>query len=155
MAPSRSPSPESLPASGKPWYAEGLRFACTQCGACCNGAGTVRVSDEEIGALARLLDLSDEQLRAMYTRRLRGGEVSLRESRAKACVFWDPERGCRVYAARPRQCRTWPFWRAVVHSRERWEEEARDCPGMNQGPLHDADTIAATAAADGTSGELP
>ena len=27
------------------------------------------------------------------------------------CVFFDSERrSCKVYALRPRQCRTWPFW---------------------------------------------
>ncbi|MBW2269596.1 MAG: YkgJ family cysteine cluster protein [Deltaproteobacteria bacterium] len=117
------------------WSPDGLRFACTRCGACCIGAGAVRVSDD--------------------ARRLRRGEVSLRETRAKACVFYESERGCVVYAARPRQCRTWPFWRAVVHSPERWREEAQNCPGMNRGPLHAAEAIESMAAADGSSGRLP
>jgi Fe-S-cluster containining protein len=138
-----------------PWYVDGLRFGCTRCGNCCTGSGTVRVDDDEIRALAGELGLPEHEFRAMYTRSLRGGEVSLREKRTKACVFHEPGTGCTVYAARPRQCRSWPFWRAVVHSPERWAEEAGECPGMNAGPLHAAETIAASASADGTSGRIP
>ncbi len=137
-----------------PWYRDGLRFACTRCGNCCRGApGTVRVSDAEIEGLARLQGLSVAAFREAYTRALRGGEIALREHRNGDCVFWADGRGCTVYAERPRQCRTWPFWSAVVHSPERWREEARDCPGIDHGPLHDAETIRATAATDGTAPE--
>jgi len=140
----------------EPWYREGLRFGCTRCGNCCRGAGTVRVSDAEIAALAGRLELTDAEFRAMYIRPLRGGELSLRELRNRDCVFYDPAApGCRVYEQRPRQCRSWPFWGGVVHSAERWNEEARSCPGMNRGPLHDADTISRGVAADGTSNAKP
>jgi hypothetical protein len=40
----------------------------------------------------------------------------------------------------------------VVHSPERWAEEAERCPGMGRGPLHDATWIERTARDDGTSG---
>lgn len=135
----------------EPWYAEGLRFACTRCGNCCQGSGTVRVSDAEITRLAHRLSLEDAEFRELHTRVLRGGAVSLRERRDGACVFYDASAGCRVYEDRPRQCRTWPFWRGVVHSPERWAEEARDCPGMDRGSIHSARSIARSAARDGTS----
>jgi Fe-S-cluster containining protein len=142
-------------AAGDPWYADGLRFACQRCGHCCVGVGSVRVSDAEIEALARRLDMADPEFRAAYTRPLRGGEVSLRDRRGGACVFYDPGRGCTVYEDRPRQCRSWPFWRGVIHSPERWQEEAGGCPGMNRGPRFDAEWIARTARDDGTSGAIP
>ena len=138
-----------------PWYRSGLRFACTRCGNCCRGAGSVRVSDDEVAALARRLELADDEFRAAFTRRLRGGELSLREKRNKDCVFHDRARGCTVYDDRPRQCRTWPFWRSVVHSEERWAEEARGCPGMGRGPLHSAEHVQAVARDDSTSGFVP
>lgn len=139
----------------EPWYADGLHFGCTRCGGCCVGAGPVRVSDEEVLALARRLSLPAHEFRAMYTRTLRGGDVSLREHRRdRSCVFYDRERGCTVYEDRPRQCRTWPFWRSVLDSPERWAEEARDCPGMNRGPRHARAEIEATRERDGTSGVL-
>ncbi len=143
-------------ATGDPWWRDGLRFECTRCGHCCGGApGTVRVSDAEIAALARRIGLAEPEFREAFTKPLRGGERSLRERRDGTCVFYDPRRGCEVHPDRPRQCRTWPFWRAVVHSPERWDEEAAGCPGMGRGPLHDAASIERALADDGTSGALP
>jgi Fe-S-cluster containining protein len=113
------------------------------------------VSDAEIARLAGRLELTEPEFRAIYTRELRGGDVSLRETSSGACVFHRGSRGCAVYADRPRQCRTWPFWSAVVHSPERWAEEAQGCPGMNRGPLHPAGWIEAHARRDGTSGQVP
>ena len=139
--------------SGEPWYRDGLRFACTRCGNCCGGApGSVRVSDAEIEALARRTALGPEEFRAVYTRRLRGGAVSLRECSDGTCILYAAERGCSVYPDRPRQCRTWPFWRSVVHSPERWADEASDCPGMGRGPLHAAVQIERALEDDGTQG---
>ena len=142
--------------SDAPWYSEGLRFACTRCGHCCGGGpGTIRVSDEEISDLAAHTHESIESFRVKYTRRIRGGDISLKEKRNLDCIFYDRSEGCTVYAMRPRQCRTWPFWSSVVHSPETWEEASRTCPGMDSGPLRASDAIAATAAEDGTSGETP
>lgn len=138
------------------WYRHGLRFRCTGCGACCRGApGSVRVSDAEIAALAKRLELSDTEFREVYTRRLRGAGISLRERRNGDCVFWSAGRGCGVYSDRPRQCQTFPFWGSIVHSAERWREEAECCPGMGQGPLRDAAWIRRTSRDDGTGGAPP
>lgn len=138
-----------------PWYQDGLRFECTRCGNCCTGApGSVRVSDEEIDRLARFLGMSRKAFIGIYTRRLKG-YVSLREMPNYDCVFFTAEKGCRVYEHRPKQCRTWPFWNAVVESSDRWEREAVHCPGMNSGKLHDAEFIELTILDDGTSGRTP
>lgn len=138
---------------GGAWYAEGLRFACARCGNCCTGApGAVRVTNAEITALAEDLGVSDQAFRATYTRRVATGETSLRERRNGDCVFFHRQRGCTVYRHRPRQCRTWPFWREVVASPERWAAAARECEGMNSGPLIDAATIKRMSERDGTSG---
>jgi Fe-S-cluster containining protein len=138
--------------AAEPWYRDGLRFACTRCGNCCGGApGTVRVSDAEIEALARRTGLEPEPFRIVYTRRLRGGAVSLRERGDGTCILYDAGRGCSVYSDRPRQCRTWPFWRSVVHSPERWAEEALGCPGIGRGPLHSAARIECALEDDGTA----
>lgn len=144
-----------FPATETPWYRAGLRFACQRCGHCCTGSGTVRVSDAEIERLAVRVGVGDAEFRAAYTRTLRDGDVSLRETRAKDCVFFDRESGCRVYSDRPRQCRSWPFWRNVIHSEERWQQEALACPGMNCGALLTRSAIEASARDDGTSGLLP
>lgn len=137
----------------QPWYRQGLRFACTQCGKCCGGApGTIRVSDDEIAALAAHVGLSDSEFRRRCTRRLRNGDISLVEKENYDCIFFDGNRGCTVYDDRPRQCRTWPFWNSVVFSSETWNDEAGECPGMNAGPLHDSAEIDRIARNDGTCG---
>lgn len=137
------------------WYSDGLRFTCTQCGNCCTGApGTVKVSDEEIAALASHLGMSRRKFRSTYTRRV-DGFTSLREKENYDCVFYDETKGCRVYRRRPRQCRTWPYWRALVDSPERWEEAAEHCPGMNEGELHSPEMIELSVLDDGTSGRVP
>ena len=138
------------------WYQPGLCFACTRCGNCCTGEpGSVRVSDEELVELSSYLDLPEHEFRAQYTRALEDGATSLVEQEDHACVFFAREAGCTVYPLRPRQCRTWPFWRANLASPGHWEAAARSCPGIGQGPRHGADWIASTAAQDGTSGFVP
>lgn len=136
--------------TGGPWYGAGLNFACTQCGNCCTGApGYVWVSEIEISALALRIGLEEREFRRRYTRRVPRRGVSLVEKPNHDCVFFERGRGCTVYSDRPRQCRTWPFWRGVLRDAESWQGAASGCPGMNRGPLHDAVEIAATAADDG------
>jgi len=142
--------------SDAPWYGSGLAFECTRCGHCCTGEpGSVRLDAAESAALARHLALPEPEFRARYTRLLDDGALSLIERANHDCVFWDRERGCTVYALRPRQCRSWPFWRKNLASPAHWAAAARTCPGMDRGPTHDAAWIAATAARDGTSGVVP
>lgn len=127
---------------GDAWYKDGLRFECTMCGNCCSGfPGTVAVSDAEIAALARRLDLTEEEFCEGYTRQMPNGTVSLREKANYDCVFWAGEEGCMVYADRPRQCRNWPFWRKNVTDRKAWDSAAETCPGMNDGRLFSLDEI--------------
>jgi len=44
-----------------------------------------------------------------------------------------PKRVCGIYAVRPLQCRTWPFWDGNLASKDNWDASARRCPGMNRG----------------------
>ena len=113
------------------------------------------MNDEEVDALTALLGLERMTFLSTYARRLPDGAISLRERLNHDCVFYDVERGCEIYEHRPLQCRTWPFWRANVHSRKHWEQAARTCPGMNRGPLHDAELIRKTSENDGTAGRIP
>ena len=118
----------------KPWYHRGLCFECTGCGACCTGApGYVWVNRAEIEAMAAVLDMDVETFERRHVRRV-GIRRSLVELPGGDCVFYDPDtRQCRVYRARPRQCRTWPFWGSNLESPEHWEQMAEGCPGANQG----------------------
>jgi hypothetical protein len=124
----------------EPWYAGGLRFTCTQCGNCCSGApGYVWATAEEIRGIARRLGLKVEQFMKRHVRRV-GGRFSLKEKRGGDCEFLhrqaDGRAICSIYEDRPRQCRTWPFWKENLSSPEAWGEASLGCPGMNNGAHH-------------------
>ncbi len=125
----------------QPWFADGLRFACTQCGKCCTGRpGFVWVSDVEIAAIAEFRGEPLEQVHGLYTRR-EGSRRSLKEKANDECIFYDAKVGCTIYSVRPAQCRTWPFWESTTESPERWAETAAECPGCNRGDLISIDEI--------------
>jgi Fe-S-cluster containining protein len=137
------------------WYKDGLRFECLRCGSCCSGfSGTVRVSDVEISALAHRLGLPEADFRKQYTRVVGGGTISLIEKKNKDCILFDREKGCTVYEDRPRQCRTWPFWRYNVYSPRHWKREAKRCPGMNRGRMYPLTLIKKMSEDDGSSGTV-
>ena len=130
-----------------PWFAGGLRFDCTRCGNCCSGApGYVWVSHDEIRAIAGLLGMSAERFAEQHTRRV-GQRQSLLELEDGDCEFLvrepDGNTSCSIHAARPRQCRAWPFWDSNLGSARSWQAAARGCPGINQGPLHSLAVIRA------------
>ena len=123
-----------------PWYADGLRFSCQQCGACCGGGpGYVWVRQEDRSRIASFLGVDEEQFVERYCRRALG-KVSLVEKDNLDCVFLEPE-GCRVYPVRPPQCRTFPFWERYLEDREAWEGLGDRCPGIGQGKLHTCEEI--------------
>jgi uncharacterized protein len=117
-----------------PWYADGLRFECTQCGNCCTGTpGHVWVNDAEIEAIAEYLDKPLGEIRLFHTK-IVGQRVSLTEFANGDCTFFDPKnRGCTIYPVRPKQCQTWPFWDSNLRSKKAWEDVKKDCPGAGQG----------------------
>ncbi len=125
------------------WYRDGLRFQCTQCGNCCTGApGYVWVNKQEIQQLAAQMGMASQQeFEDQYVRRI-GIRKSLREFPNGDCVFFDTEsRRCSVYQARPRQCRSWPFWDSNLRDPAAWEDTCRICPGSGRGKLYSIETI--------------
>ncbi|MCH6551163.1 MAG: hypothetical protein IH804_04005 [Planctomycetes bacterium] len=60
-------------ADRRPWYAEGLRFTCTQCGNCCTGPpGVVGFSAEEAHRIAERLGIAVEAFYRRFARRVDG-----------------------------------------------------------------------------------
>lgn len=127
-----------------PWYHEGLAFQCTGCGKCCTGEpGYVWVNQAEIDAIAEMLNMSIEVFEQVFVRRV-GRRRSLREMPDGDCAFFDREtNGCRIYAVRPRQCRTWPFWASNLRTEETWRTTCQQCPGAGRGPIVPLDEIEA------------
>jgi uncharacterized protein len=131
----------------QPWFQDGLKFTCTQCGDCCTGApGYVWVNAEEIAALAAHLGIDVAELEEKYTHKV-GIRRSLNEYGNGDCVFFDNQaRKCTVYNARPRQCRTWPFWESNLRTPAAWKATCGVCPGSGQGQLIPVEKILEQAA---------
>jgi uncharacterized protein len=124
------------------WYSEGLKFKCTECGKCCTGApGYVWVNEKEMEAMAAFLNITLKEFMRKYIRRV-GKRYSLVESKQNFdCVFLK-EKKCQIYAARPTQCRTYPWWQQNLRSQQAWEETARTCEGIHpDAPLVSFDVI--------------
>lgn len=125
-----------------PWYADGLKFECTGCGDCCSGGpGAVWVTDAELDQIASALKKTVGEVRLLHTK-LIGNRWSLRDYPNGDCVFLDPQtRGCQIYANRPIQCRTWPFWPSNIDTTDSWKRTCDICAGSGQGKLHSLEVI--------------
>jgi Fe-S-cluster containining protein len=107
--------------SGCFWH-DGIRFTCQGSGNCCHARG---------GYGYVYLTLED---RAAFTRRYCAkteGILHLKHPE-RDCVFLEEGR-CRVYEARPTQCRTWPFWPENMMAKVWQDEVAPTCPGIGRG----------------------
>lgn len=116
----------------QPWYAEGLRFKCTECGQCCTGApGYTWVTEEEVIAISQYLKISIDEFSCKYLR-IVGDKLSLLEHPINYdCVFLKDKK-CSIYPVRPKQCRTFPWWQRNLKSKEDWENAAKFCEGINK-----------------------
>lgn len=112
-----------------------LHFECTQCGRCCIGGSEYHVflRPAEAERIRAYLGLSRAWFRRRYLRRLADGDLVAAAGPQGRCVFLSAGGRCRVYGARPTQCRTYPFWAEVVRSRGSWEAEAQRCEGIGRG----------------------
>jgi len=100
----------SLPASAPVAPpSHGVAYTCVRCGDCCRWPGFVRVDEAEQDRLASALGLSAAQFIADHTRLAddRRGLV-LSDRPDGACILLGNDNRCRVYAARPAQCRDFP-----------------------------------------------
>jgi Fe-S-cluster containining protein len=142
-----------MPGSPAPreWFSEGLRFECTSCGQCCTGPpGVVEFTRGEGLRMARNLGLGYREFLSLHAMQIDGGwslqEIPDPEGQGLDCTMLDrqsvPGKAlCRVYPARPQQCRTWPFWPENLYSPHAWRRAGRRCPGMDRGELVTLDEI--------------
>lgn len=130
------------PMSPKPWYHKGLRFQCTQCGHCCTNHGEysyVYLAEADVVAIAGHLGLARRSFLERHCAQDEGYTILRMD--APACPFLGDDQRCKIYAVRPRQCATWPFWEENLE-RARWEGPVKDCcPGIGEGPAHPAEEV--------------
>jgi uncharacterized protein len=135
MATSRKPKRSKTSAiGGKPWYSRGLQFECQACGQCCGGEpGYIWMTPEEIRRAAKAMGMHVLDFCSMYVSEYDRG-FSLREMANGDCSMLDDGK-CRIYQARPLQCRTWPWWPSNLSSRRAWQYLQRRCPGVGKGRM--------------------
>ena len=136
------PTCNELTAPGRTYFfSNGISFKCRNCGTCCTGdPGTVYVSSVEIDDIARFFGITVTETISRYLYPYKDS-YSLKENDAGECCFY--ENGCRVYDARPKQCRTYPFWLNNLRSEEAWIKAASECPGIGRGRVYSEDAILA------------
>lgn len=116
------------------FWDQGVQFQCQGSGNCCvsrGGYGYVFLTLSDRRRIATALGLSTNTFTRRYCERA-DGIWKLKDPPGKDCVFLKDKR-CSVYAARPTQCRTWPFWPEVMNARTWSKEVARFCPGVGRG----------------------
>ena len=85
-------------------------FECKRCGKCCKWDGPVRVSQEEIAAIAAFLNLPEsifirDHTELAYDRK----SLSLMEKADGSCAWYDEEKkACILQSVKPAQCRKFP-----------------------------------------------
>lgn len=94
-------------------------FQCAMCGNCCRGEGYVRLSPENISAMANHLGISREEFIDQYTRppgiaaHAANGDLWLKDKPGpdQECIMLDNNR-CRVHPVKPQACIDFPLkWR--------------------------------------------
>ena len=106
--------------------------ACATCqGRCCTGeSGYIYVTKSEIENIAKLLNLEVREFVAKYLfkKMYKYSIKEIKYNNSFECVFYDREsNGCKIYDARPTQCRTFPFW---DYYKTRIGELKLECPGI-------------------------
>ncbi len=122
----------------KPWYKDGLPLPVHRLRRLLHGGAGLCVGQQRRRSPISLpqVGLEVEDFESEYVRQI-GVRKSLVEFENGDCVFFDGKtRKCRVYTARPRQCRTWPFWESNVRTPEAWAETCQVCPGSGTGRLY-------------------
>lgn len=81
---------------------------CRQCGECCRWSGFVYVDEGDIHQAALFLRASEEDfIRDFTVLAPNRNQLCLAPGKGDDCVFLEGNR-CRIYPARPAQCRDFP-----------------------------------------------
>lgn len=122
----------------EPWFQDGLKFKCTECGQCCTGSpGYVYLSKSDLIRLAAHFEISEKEFSKKYTRYVDGQYALLEDPINYDCVFLKDNK-CTAYEVRPVQCKTFPWWVHNLKEPKDWEQAAKRCEGINH---PDAPTI--------------
>jgi uncharacterized protein len=113
------------------WYKEGLRFKCVKCSGCCGGyPGYVWLTTKDIENIVNFLKISKDNFLKKYTRFV-NSKISLIENSINYDCCFLKDKKCLIYEARPIQCKTFPWWKNNLISKESFENVKKHCPGID------------------------
>ncbi|QPJ66499.1 MAG: YkgJ family cysteine cluster protein [Candidatus Nitrohelix vancouverensis] len=115
------------------WEKEVVKFECkTDCFQCCSKPGVVYFDKEDIENASKFLSIKAHAFKDQYLKC--ENDVWLLEVETdRPCAFLSSS-GCAIHPAKPKQCRTFPFWPENMTTRARWSSTAEECPGIGLGP---------------------
>ena len=102
-------------------------FKCAKCGNCCAVPGYVHIKLSDAKGMAKILGMTLKDFRKKYVTK-DDGELVLKMSVQGGCIFF-VNRRCIVYAARPTQCKTFPFWKDSFLNKTEWNYVRLYCRG--------------------------
>ena len=113
------------------WKQETIYFECqSDCFKCCSKPGVVYLDFKDILQAAEYLELTVSDFKSEFLKRQDDlWLIEVEESRP--CPFL-VEHGCAIHKAKPAQCRSYPFWRENMETRNHWLLTAAFCPGINK-----------------------
>jgi Fe-S-cluster containining protein len=106
-------------------------FECKRCGTCCYGEGGIMVEEKEVRSIASFLGVTPECFVREYCED-RKGKLSIKIRGDGYCIFFDEKRLCAIHGVKPRPCRIWPFYPALLKDKENWEAAKDACPGISR-----------------------
>lgn len=139
---SAQPKVKPLP----PHFREGIHFECQGTGRCCTSKGQegyVYMNLPDRRRLAKHLKISTQAFTRKYCKR--DGEFFHLKDCFNQCRFLDGTQ-CGVYAARPFQCRSFPFWPQHLNAKTWNQDVVSSCAGIGKGRYYSPDEITALIA---------
>jgi uncharacterized protein len=101
------------------------RYLCQRCGNCCRWPGDVRVTEEEVGKIARFLGMRETDFVERCTRlNANRTGLSIIDKPNGECLFLEGVNECRIQPVKPGQCSgfpndwNFPGWRAQCEAIE-------------------------------------
>ena len=88
-------------------------FQCKRCGVCCRQPGFVYLREGDAERLAAVFHMDVYAFTETHCLLLDRQHLALKKNPDETCVFLTPA-GCKVYDARPAQCRDFPLgWKTT------------------------------------------
>lgn len=84
------------------------QFKCIECGNCCKELGPIPLNPRDVKRLADYFGKAEKVIIRRHCRVL-FNPIRVFIKKDRPCKFYDSIKGCRIYEARPDQCRLHPF----------------------------------------------